>query len=246
MSTFAGIFAAAFVVSLSGALMPGPLLAFTVTSAAKRGPYVGILVSLGHGLFECTLVMAIFFGAGALFKNDVLLRVLGGAGALVLGGMGLMMLRGLSEVSLTAAVSGAQGQAKASRIEHPLVGGILLSALNPTLPVWWAGVGMGLLTQYGTNLQTLAYFYAGHLSSDIAWYSLVSLAVGHGRQIISDRVYRIFIAFCAAGLVLFAGFFAYGAITGHKPGDTVAAIFAPAAPTPASSPVSASYHSASH
>ena len=52
-------------------------------------------------------------------------------------------------------------------------------------------------------------FFAGHILADLAWYSLVAVAVAGGRRFLTDRLYRGLIAVCAAFLVVFAGYFAY-------------------------------------
>jgi threonine/homoserine/homoserine lactone efflux protein len=231
LSAFIGIFIAAFITGLSGALQPGPLLAFTIGNAAKRGPYVGALIALGHGILESTLVILIFIGADAFLRNsDTLLRCVSGIGAAVLAAMGVMMLRGLPKMSLSAIITGSSEAT--SRIENPVLGGIVVTAVNPTVPIWWLGAGTALIRYYAPNVQSLAFFYAGHLTSDIAWYLMISLIIGYGRNVISDRVYRAFVAICAVALIGLAAFFAYGAVTGH--GHTQA----PPAPPETSAPAS--------
>ena len=87
------IFATSFVVALSGALMPGPLLTITVSESARRGWIAGPLIILGHGILELLLVVAISFGFGeALTRGHVLssISVIGGA---ILFWMGWSMLR---------------------------------------------------------------------------------------------------------------------------------------------------------
>jgi len=48
----AGVPITSFVVALSGALMPGPLLTVTVGEATRRGFWAGPLIILGHGILE--------------------------------------------------------------------------------------------------------------------------------------------------------------------------------------------------
>ena len=189
-------------------MTPGPLLAFTVNSAAKRGSSVGFLIVLGHAIIESTLVITIFVGAATFLTDKTLLRVIGGVGAAVLAAMGVMMLRGLKNLSFSAILSGTSTP---SKVEHPLLGGIPLTAVNPTFPVWWAGLGLGLVTTYGTSVANVAVFYAGHITADLVWYLFISLAVGHGRRFISDRTYRLFIGACALFLVWLALTFARNA-----------------------------------
>ena len=53
------IFFTSFVIALSGALMPGPLLTVTISESARRGFVAGPLLIAGHGLLELALVVAL-------------------------------------------------------------------------------------------------------------------------------------------------------------------------------------------
>ena len=218
--------------------MPGPLLAFTISSAAQRSPYVGFLVILGHGIFESTLVVLIFLGAATFLGDPTLLRILGGLGAAVLVYMGVMMLRDVPKISLKDTVRkaiGADGSGSeeagaikpaGSALRNPILVGLLFTVLNPTFPIWWAGVGFGLVAKYGTNATNVAVFYAGHISADLLWYVTIGLVVGYGKAFISDRAYRIFMAVCATFLIFLGLSFAHGAAKGHGPAK--ASVEAPA------------------
>ena len=53
------IFGSSFVIALSGALMPGPVLTVTVSESARRGAKAGPLMIFGHGILELALVLAL-------------------------------------------------------------------------------------------------------------------------------------------------------------------------------------------
>ena len=78
------IFATSFVLALSGALMPGPLLTITLSESAKRGFRAGPLVVLGHGILELALVLLLFLGLAPVLKNDHVIGGLGVTGAVIL------------------------------------------------------------------------------------------------------------------------------------------------------------------
>ncbi|MHC4713139.1 MAG: LysE family transporter, partial [Planctomycetota bacterium] len=141
LAHFAQIFAFGFITGLSGALIPGPLLAFNIHSAAKRGPATGFLVVVGHGLLEATLVIAIFAGASRYLQNQTALRVIAGIGALFLTIMGVMMIRKAPKISLSEIIASGRSP---SKVENRVLGGFLLSLLNPSFPLWWIAVGLSL------------------------------------------------------------------------------------------------------
>ena len=66
------IFCTSFVIALSGALMPGPLMTVTVTESSRRGAIVGPLMILGHSILELALVAGLLLGlAPFLAREDV-------------------------------------------------------------------------------------------------------------------------------------------------------------------------------
>lgn len=209
MHHFVQIFVFAFTTGLSGALLPGPLLAFTIHASAKRGALTGVWVVLGHALIEGALIVAIISGARVFLGNPVTLRAVAGVGTLALGFMGITMLRQAGKLSLSKIIA---SEVPPSKIENPVLGGIVLSGLNPLFLGWWVTVGLGLLTQVPLTIPNMTVFYAGHISADFGWYVFVSCLVSYGRKYTPDRAYRVFVVVCALGLLVFAVIFARTAV----------------------------------
>ncbi len=227
MVHFAQIFIFAFVTGLSGATIPGPLLAFNIHSAAKRGPATGFFVVVGHGILEATLVIAIFVGASRYLQNETALRVVATVGALFLTAMALLMLRQVPKISLSEIIN---AEKPPSKVENRVLGGFLLSLLNPSFPVWWISVGLSLTAKVEPTVANVSVFYAGHISSDFAWYILVSVAVAFGTRYISDKAYRAVIVVLALLLVVYACTFGWMAATGVVRPDTPGGAQAATAP----------------
>jgi hypothetical protein len=59
LTTLLTIFASSFVIALSGALMPGPLLTATISECSQRGFIAGPLLITGHAILELVLVIAL-------------------------------------------------------------------------------------------------------------------------------------------------------------------------------------------
>ena len=198
----AGVPVTSFIVALSGALMPGPLLTLTVGEAARRGFWAGPLIIVGHAVLELGLVLLILAGLGAALHRPMVLGLVGVGGAAMMGWMGLGLLRSSRHSHLEFNPQGVSGL-------NPVVAGVLMSAANPYWLIWWLTIGLGYVMfsmQYGWL--GVALFFVGHILADFAWYTLVSGAVAQGRRLISDRIYQGFLAGCGVLLFGFAGYFA--------------------------------------
>ncbi len=191
-----------FLVALSGALMPGPLLTVTVGEAARRGFWAGPLIIVGHSLLELGLVLLLLVGLGAWLNRPLILGTVGVLGAAMLGWMGLMTLKAARRGRLEFEAGNGSGL-------NPVLAGVLMSAANPYWLIWWLTIGLGYVMfamKYGAA--GVALFYLGHIAADFTWYTIVSGAVAGGRRFLSDGLYRGFLAGCGVFLVGFGGYFA--------------------------------------
>ena len=100
MLTLTTIFASSFVIALSGALMPGPLLTVTVSESTRRGARAGPMMILGHGILELTLVVALLAGLAPFSNRDEVFIVIALVGGIILMWMAVSMFRSLPGLSL--------------------------------------------------------------------------------------------------------------------------------------------------
>jgi len=77
------IFVSAFVVGLSGAIAPGPVLTVTISETLKRGFQAGPLIVLGHAILEIILLALIALGLGPFFEHPTVTLIFLTAGGLV-------------------------------------------------------------------------------------------------------------------------------------------------------------------
>jgi threonine/homoserine/homoserine lactone efflux protein len=197
----AGVPVTSFIVALSGALMPGPLLTLTVGEAARRGFWAGPLIIVGHALLELALVVLLLAGLGVWLHRPVILGLVGVSGAGMLGWMGLGLLKASRHSHLEFDPQTDSGL-------HPILGGICMSAANPYWLIWWLTIGLGyVMFSMKFGVLGVALFFTGHILADFAWYTLVSGAVAQGRRFISDRLYRGFLGACGVFLFGFGGYF---------------------------------------
>ena len=195
------IFATSFVIALSGALMPGPLLTITLSESARRGFIAGPLIVCGHGILELILVLLLLLGLAPILNNDYVIGSVGLVGAVVLIWMAVGMIRTLPLLTLQGVTASNQGT-------HPVWAGILMSLANPYWTIWWATIGLGyILYSLKFGLLGVIAFFIGHILADLAWYAAVSFTVARGRRFMNDRLYRGILACCAVALLGFGIYF---------------------------------------
>jgi threonine/homoserine/homoserine lactone efflux protein len=206
LTTLLTIFISSFVIALSGALMPGPLLTVTISESSRRGFITGPLLIAGHAILELALVVALLLGLAPFFQQPSVFITVAIAGSLILFWMALGMFRSLPSIHLS-------WKEEHERSNHPMISGILMSVANPYWIIWWATIGLGyILYSWQFGFLGIAFFFAGHILADLGWYSLISAAVAGGRNFLTDRLYKGLIAACAVFLILFACYFAYAGI----------------------------------
>ena len=200
--TLGGIFVTAFLVGLSGAMMPGPLLAVTIEESARRGGKAGPLIVLGHAILESALVVAVVLGLATFLKDGRVIGTIAFLGGLLMLWMGQGMVRSARRMTMSAATVAV------GKRMHPVAAGILVSLSNPYWTIWWATIGIGYLVMgLRFGLRGVAAFFVGHILSDLAWYTLVSVGVARGRRLLSDRVYQRIIFACGVFLLGFGLWF---------------------------------------
>lgn len=192
-----------FVLGLSGACMPGPLLTVTIAETLRRGPWAGPLLVLGHGLLEAVVVLLVLFGLGEWISQPSVFATFALVGGGMLLWMGLGMIRGLPGLSLDLTTT-------QQATMHPVAAGALVSLANPYFTLWWATVGLGyLVVAHEAGTLGVIVFYLFHILSDLVWYAFVSGSITLGRNLISDRLYRGLVCCCAIFLVAFGGYFGW-------------------------------------
>lgn len=200
------IFFTSFVIALSGALMPGPLLTVTVSESSRRGAMTGPMMIFGHGILELTLVCALLCGLGPVLARDDVFVLISLTGGTVLFWMGCAMLRSLPQLSLELDPS-------ASGSRNLVIAGIVLSAVNPYWLIWWASIGFGyILHSLKFGLLGVAAFFTGHILADLAWYAAVSYGIAKGRHLFNNTLYKKLIGGCGIFLILFSCWFFFSGV----------------------------------
>jgi len=189
-------------ITLSGVLSPGPITAAAVASGARRR-HAGAMIAGGHVLVEAPLILLLALGVGSFVTYPVVRGAIGLAGGTVLIFMGAQLLRSLRCPS---------DEIRVPVERHPVVIGIALTVANPYVLLWWATVGLSLVTQaMGLGLAVLAVFALVHWLIDVVWLDFLSLAGYRGSQWLGPRAQLAIAAGCGLLLITFGAKFLYDA-----------------------------------
>jgi threonine/homoserine/homoserine lactone efflux protein len=184
------------IISLSGVLAPGPVMAATI-AAGTKSKHAGIFISLGHSAIELPLLAAIILGMGFVFENHTAKLVIGLVGGAYLLWMGFEMFRELKNYHLAKPPSNSRG---------PVMTGLILSATNPYFTLWWATVGLNLANNaIGLGYLAVILFAIVHSLCDMAWLEVLSFTSYKGTSVLNEKNQKLVLAICAA-FIMFFGF----------------------------------------
>ncbi len=194
-----------FVIALSGALMPGPLLTITIGESVKRGAKAGPLLIVGHSILEGALVILLLSGLSSLIvKTGFKIFSFFSGGA-------ILLIMGYSMVRESSTIDMEQVRGSGEKRGNIILLGILGSISNPYWIIWWATIGLGyLVASIKLGVPGVVCFFIGHILADFAWYTVVSSAIARGKKVFSAKVYRRVICACGIFLIGFGGWFLFG------------------------------------
>jgi threonine/homoserine/homoserine lactone efflux protein len=204
-SSLAFLFGTAFVISLSGALTPGPVLTATIGETVKRGFWAGPLIVLGHALLEMALLVALVAGLGHWLTRPFVQGVLGIGGGVLLAILGVRMMATARDSVFEALTTSPD---KRAALRGPVLAGILTSLANPFWTLWWATIGLNYISvALKQGYLGLGAFYTGHILADLVWYSMIAAAVASGRRVLPVQVYIALFLLCGLAMTGLGAFF---------------------------------------
>jgi threonine/homoserine/homoserine lactone efflux protein len=217
------LFSFSFLVALTGALVPGPLMTYTIIKSLqpdKRGYLTGLFVITGHAVLESIIILLLLFGLSRFLSGKLAFRIIGVLGGSFLLSMGIHLFINVIQGKVSdpfekqaADTPETQTNIAAPPIKpaNPIFAGFLVSMSNPYWWIWWATVGFSFMLQYKigfSNWKALLSFFLGHEAGDLGVYLGISGLVFFGKQYININIYRGVLITCAlvmSGFGVFLG-----------------------------------------
>jgi len=195
--------ATVIVVTASGALAPGPLFFTNITHGTKSGAKGGLAFSVGHTIFELSLVVFLALPLQTVANEPLIKLVVGVAGGTALLVFGFLQIReALASKSTVASKAGIPSK-------NPLLLGTLFTGLNPYFIIWWLTIGMTLIMNALSIASFVGVFvmYVSHVWMDYAWLIGTAYLAKKGTNLAGKEGYRILMIIFGALLILFGLYF---------------------------------------
>lgn len=191
-----------FVLGLTGAMTPGPLLTVTIAESVKRGGVVGLQIALGHSLLELFLIIVIVLGFTRWLADDFVYGIIAVLGGMMLVYMAISTLRSIPKYTLYKDFEDNERDA------HPVIVGATVTLSNPYWFIWWLTMGVGYVTfAKDLGLKGITSFFLGHISADFAWYGFVGYGVEMGGKVLKASALKLVLLFCSLFLLFFGAVF---------------------------------------
>ncbi len=210
------IFVVSFLVALTGALSPGPLLTFTIYKSLKqkRGYLASIYILLGHATIELTLIIALLAGASFFFQNIIFLTLVGFIGGIFLVIYGIVAIRGVLKSDFETDFTFEENMVKGYK-GNSFIGGILVSLSNPFWTFWWAVIGLSLMVNFNISFLKpveMLLFFLGHELGDIVWYLPISIFIYYGGKSLNPKIYKYVLIGCGVFMIAFGIYLAFNIV----------------------------------
>ncbi len=217
VGSLAAIFGTSFVVSLTGALGPGPLTTLAIREGVRRGFWAGPALAFGHGVIELVLVIGLALGLNELLDRDAVtatIALVGGAFLLWMGARTLLTAPRQelrieeSEESEASGRPSRLGTLSPRAAGSLAVAGVAVSVTNPFWVAWWATIGAAYIVEsLDQGVAGVAAFYTAHVTTDLGWLGLIAFVLASGRRLLSRLAYQATLGLCGLFLLALGGWF---------------------------------------
>lgn len=209
------IFVFSFLIALTGALAPGPVLTFTIyKSVQKRGYLAGFFIMLGHATLEFALICLLLLGASLFFQNVLFLTTIGIVGGIFLVIFGILVIKDTYKKDFTINFVITEEDIKGYK-GNSFLGGIIVSLSNPFWTLWWAVIGLSFMINFNISFENptaLLLFFLGHELGDFAWYVPISIFVYFGGKSLNPKIFKYVLYGCGIFMIGFGIYLVFNII----------------------------------
>jgi threonine/homoserine/homoserine lactone efflux protein len=192
-------------VSVSGVLSPGPLFFANLVLSKNGGFWSGIKIAIGHTIVELPVVILYSIPLIIFTSQSVTFSIINFIS--LIGGISLIAFGILFVVKIISKNNKHNYIIESSRIEKPVIAGMLFTGINPFFFLWWISVGIKLISDSIALLGYpigIAFLFLVHVWMDYAWLGLTSYFASRGISVLRSQYHKFII------LILTIPLFYYG------------------------------------
>ena len=181
-------------VSVSGVISPGPLFFANLVLSKNGGFWSGIKIAIGHSIVELPVIILYSIPLIVLSSSDVTSSIIKFIS--FIGGISLIAFGILYILKTVSKNNNSNYNVKSSRIQKPILAGIIFTGLNPFFFLWWITVGIKLISDSIELLGYpfgIAFLFLVHVWMDYAWLGLSSYFAARGIKVIRSYYHNIII-----------------------------------------------------
>lgn len=181
-------------VSVSGVISPGPLFFANLVLSKNGGFWSGIKIAIGHSIVELPVIILYSIPLIVLSSPSVTSSTIKFIS--FIGGISLIAFGILYVVKTVSKNNNSNYIVKSSRIQKPILAGILFTCLNPFFFLWWISVGIKLISDSIELLGYpfgIAFLFLVHVWMDYAWLGLSSYFASRGIKVIRSYYHNFII-----------------------------------------------------
>ena len=181
-------------VSVSGVISPGPLFFANLVLSKNGGFWSGIKIAIGHSIVELPVIILYSIPLIVLSSPNVTSSTIKFIS--FIGGISLIAFGIIYVVKTVSKINNSNYIVKSSRIQRPILAGILFTGVNPFFFLWWISVGIKLISDsielLGYPLG-IAFLFLVHVWMDYAWLGLSSYIASRGIKVIRSYYHNFII-----------------------------------------------------
>jgi len=187
-----------------GAAIPiGPVNLEVIRRNLRFGSRFGINFGLGACSADMTYFVLLLMGALVFLQHELVLRIVGIIGALILLWFGISALR----LKPTVLAEKPVASKKDPKAWHHYFQAYFMTLLNPMTILFWASISSQIASLSYHGAESAIYVGLGVLLGTVSWIVALNTALHFTRHRISDKVMHYF---NIAGGIILIGFAIFG------------------------------------
>jgi threonine/homoserine/homoserine lactone efflux protein len=198
------------ILTVSGALAPGPLFFATISHGTKSGAKSGLIFSVAHTVVEFSLIMLLALGLLTVASKPLVKLVVG-----IIGG-GVLIAFGAIQIQNAINAKSDELKKPISSHRHLFLIGLAFTGLNPYFILWWLTVGAQLIIMAleFAALLGVVFMFLCHVWMDYVWLTSVAYFAKKGTNVMGLKWYRPLLIIFGVVLIYFGLTFIITAIGG--------------------------------